>query len=43
MAKVKGMGEGIVVKDAPEHRATIAGVLAKGKRAAANGTTALAP
>lgn len=41
MAKIKQMGEGIVVKDAPEHRTTIDGVMAKGKRAAASGKTLL--
>lgn len=42
MAKIKEMGEGIVVKDAPEHRTTIDGVMAKGKRTAVNGKTLLA-
>uniref|UniRef100_A0A3Q3XFE5 XRN2-binding (XTBD) domain-containing protein n=1 Tax=Mola mola TaxID=94237 RepID=A0A3Q3XFE5_MOLML len=36
MAKVKEMGEGIVVKDAPAQRTTIDGVMAKGKRSATN-------
>lgn len=38
MAKIKEMGEGIVVKDAPDHRTTIDGVMGKGKRTATNGT-----
>lgn len=40
MAKIKEMGEGIVVKDAPEHRTTIDG-MAKGKRTVVNGKTLL--
>lgn len=39
MAKIKEMGEGIVVEDAPVHRTTIDGVMAKGKRSATNGNT----
>nr|XP_046252211.1 CDKN2A-interacting protein isoform X2 [Scatophagus argus] len=34
MDKIKEMGEGIVVEDAPVHRTTIDGVMAKGKRSA---------
>lgn len=41
MAKIKKMGEGIVVKDAPHHRTTIDGVMAKGKRTTTNGKTLL--
>lgn len=41
MAKIKKMGEGIVVKDAPDHRTTIDGVMAKGKRTTTNGKTLL--
>lgn len=41
MAKIKKMAEGIVVKDAPDHRTTIDGVMAKGKRATTNGKTLL--
>lgn len=41
MAKIKKMGEGIVVKDAPHHRTTIDGVMAKGKRTTINGKTLL--
>lgn len=37
MAKIKEMGEGIVVEDAPAHRTTIDGVMAKGKRTVTNG------
>lgn len=37
MAKIKEMGEGIVVEDAPAHRTTMDGVMAKGKRGVTNG------
>lgn len=37
MAKIKEMGEGIVVEDAPAHRTTIDAVMAKGKRGVTNG------
>lgn len=32
MAKIKQMGDGIVVKDAPDHRPAAGALLAKGKR-----------
>lgn len=38
MVKIKEMGEGIVIEDAPVHRTTIDGVMAKGKRSTTNGT-----
>lgn len=41
MAKIKKMGEGIVIKDAPEHRTTMDGAVAKGKRSATNRKTLL--
>lgn len=41
MAKIKKMGEGIVVKDAPDRRTTMDGVMAKAKRTATNGKTLL--
>ncbi len=37
MDKIKEMGEGIVVKDAPVHKTTADGVMAKGKRSATDG------
>lgn len=37
MVKMKEMGEGIVIEDAPVHRTTMDGVMAKGKRSATNG------
>lgn len=37
MAKIQEMGEGIVVEDAPAHRTTMDGVMAKGKRGVTNG------
>lgn len=37
MVKIKEMGEGIVIEDAPVHRTTIDGVMAKGKRSTTNG------
>lgn len=43
MAKIKEMGDGIVVKDAPDHRTTIDAVMAKGKRTATHGKTLLIP
>lgn len=39
MDKIKEMGEGIVVEDAPVHRTTMGAVMAKGKRGATNGNT----
>lgn len=39
MDKIKEMGEGIDVKDAPVHKTTAGGVLARGKRSAADGNT----
>lgn len=39
MDKIKEMGEGIVVEDAPVHRTTVDGVMAKGKRGATTGNT----
>lgn len=41
MAKIKKMGEGIVIKDAPEHRTTMDGAAAKGRRSATNRKTPL--
>ena len=40
MDKIKEMGEGIVVQDAPVRRSTIDELTARGKRAAANGKAA---
>lgn len=39
MDKIKEMSEGIVVEDAPVHRTTMDGVMAKGKRGATTGNT----
>lgn len=37
MDKIKEMGEGIVVEDAPVHRTTLGAALAKGKRSSTSG------